>query len=139
MNSEGEIEEKLSFNALKVSGVSIQISTLPKQYWGEIEDVPPLMYVHMPKDQRTTNAIDDSIKRMHKAQKLNDRILVEKRSAHPRSVVPDYFSNREGSGGGTEDPFSTKESKIIVNALQEMGMIDRENGMLVADPRSSGE
>ena len=102
-NLEGGIEEHpTSFNGLQVAGVSVQISTIPKQFWGEIEDLPPLMYVEMSKDKRTSNAVDESIRRMQRSQKLNDRIIVEKRSAQPRALVPDYFSNREGTGPAGE-------------------------------------
>ena len=147
-----EEEKKKYFTGLHVYGISIQVSVLPKQYWGETEDLPPLIYVHMPKDQRTTKLIDDSIKRIpndndqdnntKENNRKNDPTSktslikkIEKRTATPRTVTPDYFSNRENSNY-VNDPLSSKESKLIVGAFYLKGIVDNK-GMLLSDPRES--
>lgn len=108
--------------SIDISGVCVQISSGGRH---ATEYHIPVIFIHMPRDSRTANAVSKSYHALSTAQ-----VCTEEKQSHPKSLLAGDFFYHHGQALSEED------SKLFTEALNKAGYLDTQ-GFLLEDPRTS--
>lgn len=115
----GQFSESLGFT---VAGACSQISALYSQR--VTIDTPPLLFVHMSRDQSTAESVHETIEHL-KSLKVSSTELI----SNPKPLFGDYFFSHART-------LSPGDSEKFVAELKKSGFLSDQN-FLLADPRQS--
>lgn len=107
---------------LEISGICVQISPGGRHAF---EFRIPVVFLHMPRDVRTANAVNKTIRAL-----LNANVCTEEYQCSPKSLHNGDFFFKHG------EALSESDSKTYCEALKQAGYLDSQ-GYLVEDPRVS--
>ena len=107
---------------IDISGVCVQISAGGRH---AMEYHIPVIFLHMPRDTRTANAVSKNYRILSTAQ-----ICTEEKLCHPKSLLSGDFFYRHGQA------LSETDSKLFTEALIKARYVDAQ-GILTEDPRFS--
>ena len=107
---------------IDISGVCVQISSGGRHAF---EYHIPVIFLHMPRDARTTTAVLKSYRALNTA-----KICTQEKVCHPKSLLSGDFFYQHGQALSEED------SNLFTKALLKAGYLDIQ-GMLKDDPRTS--
>lgn len=88
--------------------------------------LPPIAFVHMPRDEHTANAVEHSLQVLESAG-----VHAAEGKVYPQRVHSGFFASRIPG-------FASDNSEAIVSALQHNGII-LQDGTLAYDPRSDDQ
>jgi len=100
-----------------------QIMAIPNELVDRVPNIPPTLFVHMPRDARTAAGVKSNIAKLRSLGKVG-----EERLCHPRPITPDFFMKSCG--------FDESTSAKMAEALCTAGLVDGD-GVLLQDPRAS--
>ncbi|PSC72221.1 Histone H2A [Micractinium conductrix] len=115
----------------KIAGVISEVNGIDWSSWGMVDSkgalrwkgFPPVAYVQMERGLKTAARIADNMPRLRALGIPSDMVEVPSRPINER-----WFSDRAPT-------ISPEQSSAIVQALQELGVLDKE-GWLADDPRA---
>jgi hypothetical protein len=108
------------------SGLVIQIAPGPTGLTTrQLNEYPPTVFSHMPRDTRTEEFVASSIRELHAAGMRN----VRESQLQPQPIEDDYFYH------ASFGKITLEESTGMANTLRTFNLVD-ENNMLTDDPRA---
>ena len=108
-----QLAERVPFAAIVSQIMAIPPHLLPPK-------MPPVLFVHMPRDARTAALVAKCLKKLPESRELR---------VEPQPPTPSFLTRIDG--------VTEEIGKQVVSALATAGLLEAGSGLLAADPRGS--